>query len=193
MRVLMFGALLLAAAPANAAPRFLPVQDVRVSYELDAPGRPAADYRLEFDAPDRLARVENADASLVVLADLNAGQAQLYLPALRAVVEAPDFSSFTGMIANADGARFTPLGHGVYAGLGCEKYLVLNAQGSGEACITGDGVVLHFAGQDAHGSAEVTALSVAFGPIDPAQFTLPPQTSQITLPPGALAALLQNP
>jgi hypothetical protein len=189
----MFGALLLAAAPASAAPRFLPDQDVTVRYEVDAPGRAAADYRLMFDAPGRLARVENADASLVVLADLGAGQAQLYLPALHAVVEAPDFSALTGMIANAGGARFTPLGHGFYAGLGCEKYLVLATQGSGEACLTADGVVLHFSGHDAHGAAEVTALSVSFGQIDPAAFALPPQTSQITLPPGALAALLQNP
>jgi hypothetical protein len=184
--------LLLAGEPALAAPAFLPVRDVSVTYELDAPGRAAENYQLNFDAANRLARVETAAQGIYVLADLAQGRAQVVIPALHAIVEAPDFSDLTQLIANADNAQFTPLGHGHYAGMGCEKYLVLNAEGSGTACITRDGVVLHFAGRDAHGSAEVTALSVDFGPLPAGEFMPPDGFAAIDLPPGALAALLQQ-
>jgi hypothetical protein len=68
---------------------------------------------------------------------------------------------------------------------------VLNAQGSGTACITKDGVVLHFSGRDTHGSAEVTAVTVRFAPEPAADFAVPEGYSAVTLPPGALAALLR--
>jgi hypothetical protein len=194
MRRLFLGVpLLLAAWPALGAPAFLPTRDVSVTYELDAPGRAVENYQLNFDAARRLARVETAAQGIYVLADLAQGRAQVVIPALHAIVEAPDFSSLTQLIANADNAQFTPLGHGHYAGMGCETYLVLNAEGSGTACITQDGVVLHFAGKDSHGSAEVTALSVEFGALPPGEFLPPDGFAAIDLPPGALAALLQQP
>ncbi len=185
--------LTLVALPALAVPPFLPQQDVNVSYTLSTPGQPAQEYRMRYDAADRLARIESPAQGIYILADLSTGQAQVVVPALHASVQAPDFSALTGMIANADGARFTPLGTGFYAGLACEKYLVLNTQGSGTACITPQGVVLHFNGQDSHGSAQITALTVAFAPQPAQEFAPPPGYSAITLPPGALAALLQQP
>jgi hypothetical protein len=181
----------LAAGPAGAAPRFLPDQDVSVSYALNAPGQAAQNVQLSYDAADSQARVDSPQG-LYVLANLAQGQAQVVIPALHAFVEAPELSDLTHMVADAGGARFTPLGHGVYAGLGCEKYLVLDADGSGTACITPDGVVLHFAGQDASGSAEVTATAVAYGPQPEQKFTTPEGFAEVTLPPGALAALLQG-
>ena len=183
---------LLMASPAMATPAFLPTSDVAITYELNAPGRAAQDYQLNYDAADKLARVEDPAQGIYILANLPAGQAQVVVPALHAIVQAPDFYSMTQLIATADCARFTPLGPGRYAGLGCEKYLVLNGQGSGTACITQSGVVLHFAGRDAHGSAEVTALSVAYGPQPAQDFSTPDGFSAVTLPPGALAALLQQ-
>jgi hypothetical protein len=182
---------LLLAAPASAAPLFLPDRDVAVTYQLAAPGRAPQEYRLQYNAAAGLARIETPAQGIFVLADLPAGQAQIVVPFLHAFVQAPDFSDLTRMIAHADGARFTPLGHGHYAGMGCEKYLVMNAQGSGTACITHDGVVLHFAGRDSHGTAEVTALAVDFTPEPSGTFATPNGFSEISLPPGALAALLQ--
>lgn len=191
MRILGLGlAAMLLASAAQAAPVFLPVRDVRVTYALLAPGQPVANYQLSYDAADELARIDS-QAGFFVLANLPQGQAQLVLPQLHATVQAPDFSTMTQLLFHADGARFTPLGPGRYIGLACEKYLVMNAQGSGEACLTPGGVVLHFAGSDPHGSAEATALSVDFSPLPAAEFALPQGYSPITLPPGALAALLQ--
>ena len=52
----------------------------------------------------------------------------------------------------------------------------MNHEGSGTACITHDGVILHFGGQDSQGAADVTALSVHFSPNPPAPLT--PTVSQ---------------
>ncbi len=192
MRIWLFAApALLAAAPALAMPAFLPTRDVAITYELDAPGRAAQDYLLNYDAAQELARIESPAQGIYILANLPSGQAQVVVPALHAIVQAPDFSALTQEISTAGGAQFTPLGQGHYAGMACRKYLVLNAHGSGTACITPDGVVLHFAGQDANGSAEVTALSVAYTPQPAQEFALPNGFSDVTLPPGALQALLQ--
>ena len=179
------------ALPASAAPRYLPDQDVAVSYALSSPGNPAQDVQLSYSAAGGQARIDSPQG-LYVLASLPDGRAQVVIPALHAFVEAPDFSSITRMISNADGASFTPLGHGFYAGLPCQTYLVLNHQGSATACITPQGVVLHFAGRDDNGSAELTALSVAFAPQPAGNFATPYGYTEVTLPPGALAALLRG-
>lgn len=192
MTVLHWILLLIGITPANAAtaPQFLPARDVTVSYQVAAPGRPDASYQLAYSAASERARIDNPAQGTYVLVDLPAGSAQLVVPALHAIVNAPDLSNLTQQVMSADHARFTPLGAGAYAGLPCEKYLVLNADGSGIACITGDGVILHFAGKDAHGAADVTATAVSYGPQQPGDFAKPDGFSAITLPPGALAQLL---
>lgn len=192
MTVLHWIMLLLGITPANAAtvPAFLPARDVAVSYEVAAPGRPAVAYQLAYNAAGELARIENPAQGIYVLVDVPAGSARLVVPALHAIVDAPDLAGLTRQLASADEARFTPLGRGEYAGLGCDKYLVLNGDGSGVACITRDGVILHFAGKDAHGAADVTAIAVSYGPQPAGDFAAPDGFSDVTLPPGALAQLL---
>jgi hypothetical protein len=188
----MFLLFLLGISPAfaDSPPMFLPNQDVAVTYIVSAPGRADAQYRLEYDAAGRLARIDDPAHGTFFLVNLPDGTAQLVVPALNSVVNAPDLSNLTQQIDSADSARFTPLGPGNYAGIGCEKYLVLAAQGSGTACLTPDGVVLHFDGQDAKGSATVTATSVTYGAQPPGDFAVPDGFSSITLPPGMLAQFL---
>lgn len=188
--VLLAGLALLPSA-AGAVPVFLPTQDVAVSYSLSAPGQAPLNVELRYDAAGRRARID-APAGYYVLGDLPAGQAELVLPSLHAVVRAPDFSSLTGEIMRADGAQFTRLGEGRYAGLDCENYLVLDRGVTGTACLTASGVVLHFAGHDAHGRAEGTALAVTYAPLPPDLFAPPSGYTPLNLPPGAVASLLRQ-
>jgi hypothetical protein len=183
---------LLLLTPAQAAdhPPFLPAHDLAATYLLATPGRQDATYQLQYDAADQRARITDPTRGLAFIVDLPSGQAELIVPALHAVVEAPDISGLATQIENAGGARFLPLGPGHYAGLPCDKYEVLAAQGSGTACLTPDGVILHFAGRDSHGSASVTALDVQYQHQPGALFTVPDGYSRITLPPGALAQML---
>ncbi len=188
--VIAFGLLGIVPAYANDHPAFLPSRDVVVGYDVTAPGRPVAQYQLQYLAASKQARIDDPAHGTYFLVDLPAGRAALVVPGLHSVVDAPDLSGLTAQINDAGNARFTPLGPGHYAGLACETYLVLNNQGSGTACLTPDGVILHFAGRDAHGSAEVTANSVSFQPVPEEDLAPPDGFSRITLPPGALQQLL---
>jgi YD repeat-containing protein len=183
---------LLLATPAQAAdhPAFLPQHDLAATYLLTAPGRPAATYQLEYDASAQRARITDPLRGLTFLIDLPTGQAELIVPALHAIVEAPDISGLAAQIRTAGGATFLPLGPAHYAGLPCDKYEILLQNASGTACLTPDGVTLHFAGRNPNGTATVTALSVAYQHQPDTSFTPPDGYSQIILPPGALAQLL---
>jgi hypothetical protein len=188
----MFLLCALGIAPAFGAdqPLYLPNRDVVVGYDVSAPGRPVAVYQLRYRAAAQQARIDDPAHGTYFLVNLPAGTAQLVVPGLHSVVDAPDLSTLTAQINNAGHARFTPLGPGHYAGLDCEKYLVLSQQGTGTACLTPDGVILHFAGHDAHGGADVTANSVSYQTVSPADVAPPEGFSAITLPPGALGQLL---
>jgi hypothetical protein len=183
---------MLGVAPAYAGdrPAFLPNRDVLVGYDVAAPGRAAKTYQLSYDAADQRARIDDPAQGVYFLVDLPAGSARLVVPALHSVVDAPDLSALTAQINDAGNARFTPLGPGHYAGLNCQKFLVLSSQGSGTVCLTADGVILHFAGHDARGSAEVTAEQVSYQTVSQDALAPPDGFSAITLPPGALQQLL---
>lgn len=191
MRAFVVLAMFLVPALGLAGPRILPARDVTVNYTLRARGVAPAEYRLDYDAADQRARVTSGTDNIFVLVDLPEGLAQVIVPMLHAIVQAPDLSDLTQMIHQAGDARFTPLGRQVFAGIECQNYRVVSAKGSATACITGSGVILHFSGQDAQGSAEVTAQSVSFGPQPVENFTAPEGYTQIQLPPDALAALLR--
>ncbi len=192
MKFLVSAVLLAGLSPAfaDAPPPYLPTRDVVVSYQVDTPGRPPASYQLAYDAGRQQVRIDDPAHGNYFLVNLPAGTAQLVAPAFHAIVAAPDLSALTGQLNNLNQARFTPLGPGAYAGLACQKYLVLSDQGSGTACLTPDGVTLHFSGHNARGSAEVTATNVAYQHNQAAMFGIPPGYSTITLPPGALGQLL---
>lgn len=177
-------------ALASAAPVFLPSRDVVVDYTLAATGQVPENYQFSYNATDQLARVDSP-TGFYILVNLPAAQAEIVLPALHAIVQAPDFSVLTKEIYHANDSRFSPLGTGYYAGLACRKYLVTNQHGTARACITHNGVILHFVGQDAHGGADVTATSVSFVSQPPGQFAIPEGFAPLSLPRGAVQALLQ--
>jgi hypothetical protein len=177
-------------ALAAATPAYLPSRDVVVQYTLSGTDQAPASYQLSYDATDQLARVDSP-SGFYVLANLAANQAEIVVPALHAIVQAPDFSALTSEIYHADDARFSPLGPGFYAGLPCQRYLVTDPHGTARACITRDGVILHLTGQNGHGNAVVTATSVSFAPQPSYEFAPPQNFAPLNLPPGALQALLQ--
>lgn len=188
--MLMLG---LAPAAADTSPLILPNRDVAVAYELAAPGRPDQSYQLEYDAGGQRARINNPAQGTYYLVNLPAGSAQMVVPQLNSVVNAPDLSGLTRQITDATHqAHFTLLGPATYAGMKCQNWLVTSAQGTATACLTADGVALHFAGRNAHGSGEVTATSVTFSPQPEADFSPPNGYNSITLPPGVLQQLMNG-
>lgn len=174
-----------------AAPAFLPNRDVSVTYSLATPGQPTQTLQLSYNAAQELARV-SSEYGYYVLANLPAGQAQLVIPALHAIIQAPDFSILTTELFEAgDKARFTALGKGHYAGLSCEMYQISDTTGRARACLTADGVALYFSGKDEHGGADVTATSVNYAPQPASLFSPPAGLTPLDLPPSALKSLLE--
>lgn len=190
-----FLALLFGVVPAQAdtTPLILPNQDVAVSYQLSAPGRPDQSFQLEYDANGQRARINNPAQGTYFLIDLPAGTAQMVVPQLNSVVNAPDISGLSQQITNAgEHARFTALGEKRYAGLSCQDWLVVSDQGTATACLTADGVALYFNGRNTHGSGSVTATAVRFGPQPDADFATPHSYNAISLPPGVLQQLMNG-
>ncbi len=180
-------------AQADVSPLILPSRDVAVIYQLAAPGRPSQSYQFEYDARDQRARINNPAQGTYFLIDLPAGTAQMVVPQLNSVVNAPDLSGLTRQLTDAGHqARFTALGEKQYAGLSCRNWLVVSPQGTATACLTPDGVALHFDGHNAHGSGSVTATAVNFRPQPPGDFAAPHGLNAITLPPGVLQQLMNG-
>jgi len=188
----LLAALLLTPAEADTRPVFLPEQDIAATYTLTAPGRAAQPYTLQYDAAGERARITDPIRGLTFLVDLITGHAELIVPALHAVVEAPDISSLAAQLSAAGGATFLPLGPASYAGLACDKYEVLAPSWSASTCLTPQGVILRFSGHDSHGAATVTATSLTISPQPRRDFTPPASYARIQLPPGALAQILDQ-
>jgi len=187
---MLFG---LAPAVADTTPLILPDRDVAVSYQVSSPGRPDQSYQLEYDSAGQRARINNPAQGTYFLVNLPAGTAQMVVPQLNSVVNAPDVSGLTQQITDAGhNAHFTLLGPAKYAGMSCQNWLVTSSQGSATACLTSDGVALHFAGKNAHGSGEVTATAVSFGTQPGTDFNAPTGYNAITLPPGVLQQLMDG-
>ena len=192
---LLYGcAVLFGIVPAFAAahPPILPQQDVAVSYDLEVSGRPDTAYQLEYSAAAQRARLTSVAQGTVFLVNIPAGSAQIIVPMLHAIVQAPDLSRFTQQVNDAGNAQFTALGKQHYAGHECENYLVTSPKGSATACLTPDGVALHFHGSNDRGEATVTATALRYGAQPPGDFAVPDGFSQVTLPPGMLAQILQQ-
>lgn len=188
-------ALLLGIAPAQAdtAPRILPDRDLAATYRFNAPGRPEQTYRLEYDARDRRARINDPAQGTWFLVDLRKGTAELVVPQLKSVVETSDFSRLTRQLTDAGRyAKFSPLAKRQYAGLTCRDWLIVSKQGEATVCLTPGGVTLHFKGSDGHGAATVTATAVSFTPQPAAEFVPPAGYTSVHLPPAMLRALVNG-
>lgn len=178
--------------PGNAAttPRLLPETDVKVQYTLTVPGRAPHVYDLAYNAESERLRIDDPARGLWFAADLREASASVVVPELHAIIAAPKLSNLATILEAMRTAHFTPIGEATIAGLRCTRYEVASARASGTACLTPDGVALAVAGKDARGSAEAVASAVTEAAV-PLGFLMPPTNfSTITLPPGAIAALL---
>lgn len=185
-------ALMTSLAPgfALANPAILPTRDVSVDYTLSAPGQPTQTLTLAYNAAQEQARV-TSEYGYYVLVNIPTGHAQLVIPTLHAIIQAPDFSALSTEFFKAESnAQFASLGKEHYAGLPCEVYKITDQKATARACLTADGVILHFSGHDAHGNAELTAKSVSYTAQPEGRFEPPEGLIPLNLPPGAIASLL---
>jgi hypothetical protein len=167
--------LLLAASPAWAQdrPATTPSRDVDVTYQAGV-GPAAVEQRSRFRAADQKLRLDTPSPGLYMIVDQRARTMAMVSESDRGVVDmALKSSAIPGLVTGPAGApqSFTRRGEDKVAGLACTEWETIDSQGQPTlACFTGDGVLLR-----ARRGAQVlvVATRVAYGPHDPAVFSVP--------------------
>jgi hypothetical protein len=185
-------------ALAQERPRIEPSRDVAVTYRLigafagpqpgAAPNTGAApQLRLAFRAAGRLVRFDEPDGTWVV-ADLAGGRAFAVSDPARQITPLPPAPSGDGPPGLIPpGGRFTRTGTERIAGIECTAYRVdVPGAGSGQVCLTADGVVLKSLGRAAANEPEqgVVALEVSYAAQDATRFQPPTGYRTVALPPS---------
>ncbi len=163
---------ILLAAPALAAdrPPTIPLRDVDVTYRIAQPvegGAPLSQRMRWLVATGRL-RVDPPSPGLYMIVDYTAKRMSVVKLADRAVLDVPTVApGLPGAPAGAYAVRDAA----VVAGLPCTNWLTTDAAGQDTLlCLTPDGVMLR---ASQRGQTLLEAVSVSYGPQDPAAFTPP--------------------
>jgi hypothetical protein len=176
----LMAALIATPALAQSAPRTQPSRDVMVVYRIEGeaaraiPGGLSGPVRLSWDAAGQRVRAEAEGRSQVALLDLRNHTATGYDTALRVALPMPIRPSDIQPLT-LENARLTPRGRDVVAGIPCTVYAVAG-RSPGTVCLSADGVPLRGEGDIDRRPGSFTALSVAYGPLPPSLFTVPPGT-----------------
>lgn len=176
--LLLSGGVAVAQPAMRPGPLLQPSRDVTVLYRVDGgatklvPGGLERPVKLYWDAGGERLRAELEGRSQVALIDLRSHVGQVIDTALRVAlplrIRTEDLQ-----VLSMEGARLTPRGHAVLAGLGCTQYRVETGRAPGSACITADGVPLQGEGEVQGRPGRFTAVSVSYGPLSPGLFTVP--------------------
>lgn len=171
-----------AMAAAQDAPRMTPSRDVAVTYRITADGGPQSVrwswltgqqlMRMDVDGGPGWLLLNMRDQSAVMV--MEAQRMAMRLPREQAAMMHPD--------SLRAGARFTRVGTATVAGVGCTTWRVDSPEGSGEACITEDGVLLR--GRGGQGQGQLEATEVRYGGLDAGRFRVPDGIRVMEMPAG---------
>ena len=162
--------------PAAAAqPLLVPTRDVTVQYQVVPEGRAPLMVDVAVKAGGMRLRITSDVLPTTLLVDRVTEKAAIMLPMLRAYSDIK-IGRFDPSNTVLKGASFTrgPVEH--LAGHDCTVWQAASAQGTAEACITPDGVILRGAVQNEKRGKQVTitATRVEFGAVPDAEFAVPP-------------------
>jgi hypothetical protein len=161
------------AMPASAdQPLLRPRHDVDVTYRAVAQGGRELQQRVRWLAAAQTMRIDPPSPGLHVIIDYVARRMSVVRDATRSVVEMAAPDNPAGM---ADGGKpasgFVRAGEATVAGQACTEWQTQDREARPVlVCITADGVLLRVA---ASGQVRVSAVSVRYGPQDPAEFRIP--------------------
>ena len=179
MRVLVWLAALAGFLPgvarAEVRPLLAPMRDVTVEYEVSPPGRVPVGVRVAIQAGGARLRITSPELPTTFLVDRPAGQATILLPMLRAY-SAVKIGKFDPERTVLRGAHFSRAGHSRIAGHDCVLWHAESSEGTADACITDDGVIMRGSASSGRRGTmgQITALRVVYGPLPEADFVVPP-------------------
>jgi hypothetical protein len=162
-------------ARAETRPLLAPTHDVTVEYEVAPPGRVPVGVRVAIQAGGARLRITSPELPTTFLVDRPAGEATILLPMLRAY-SAVKIGKYDVERTVLRGAHFTRAGLSHVAGHDCVVWHAESAQGTADACITQDGIIMRgSASSSKKGEAgQITALRVTYGSLPAADFAVPP-------------------
>jgi hypothetical protein len=163
------------AARAELRPLLAPTHDVIVEYEVAPQGRVPVGIRVAIQAGGARLRITSPELPTTFLVDRPAGEASILLPMLRAYSDLR-IGRYDPERTFLKGAHFARTGHRHMAGHDCTAWHADSAEGSADACITDDGVILRGSAATARNGelGAIIALRVSYEALPPADFAVPP-------------------
>lgn len=176
MRKSTIVAVLLGAVPvmAQARPVLHPQHDVVVQYRVTGPQGPSdsGEVTIHYAMDGQRMRIEPAGRPSYMIVDRAAQRMDVVMPAQQIYIQLPYDPRAIMKFEDKD-AKFTPHGSETVAGLHCTVYQVRSRGGSGQICLTDDGVMLQAEGQGSHPNGSLEAVQVRYA-AQPASLFAPP-------------------
>lgn len=170
------------AAQAQDRPQIFPTRDVAVTYRVTGRG-PAADITMLWSAAQRMMRMNMPQGAGYVVADHQGQRGFAVMEQMRVIMDVP-MAQAGGMQREFENARFTRGGTAKVAGLDCTVWRYQSASSQGEACITGDGVMLRGNGASQGQAGQMEAVRVVYAPQDASLFRRPQGYQTMQMPQG---------
>ncbi len=150
-------------------PQLHPSRDVDVTYRAAAADK--VEQRVRWLAASQVMRIDPPTPGLYVIIDYVARRMSVVREATRSVVEMAAPDSMAGLPSGERSASYVRHGEATVAGLGCTEWQTVDRDAHPTlVCITSDGVLLRAATPE---QMLVSAVSVTYGPQDPAAFRVP--------------------
>ncbi|HUC18490.1 MAG TPA: hypothetical protein VMA37_12485 [Acetobacteraceae bacterium] len=179
-------------ARADDQPPLGPTRDVAVTYHVQDPQGATRIVHMYFDAADQRVHIDMSSQPGFLVIDHKAGEVTMVNSATHSYVQVPAPPAMGNLMFRAPDLRLVRQGTRTVAGISCTVWeMSQGGNQGGDACITGDGVVL--SGRPANAPSPDTgieAVSVAYGPQPATLFAAPSgyQRIQPTLPPPGVGA-----
>lgn len=158
---------------AQARPALRPMRDTVVQYRVTDPvGQQTSEVTIHYASHGRRMRIEPAGRPSYMIVDRIAERMEVVLTAQHMYIDVP-YDPGAMMKFEDPNAQFTQHGSDTVAGLRCTVYDVQSQRGSGQICLTKDGVMLRARGQGARRGGSLEAISVQYTP-QPASLFVPP-------------------
>jgi hypothetical protein len=162
------------AAHAQQRPLLLPARDAAVTYRMtDNKDHQTADMHAYFKAGGGLMRVDPPGAPFYMILDRNAGQVTTVIPEQHSYFQTKMGPEDRWFMLN-DQMQFSRQGTQTVAGQTCTDWAMADAEATGTACVTDDGVLLRANGTGKDGSSGgMEATSVSLGDQPDSLFAVP--------------------
>jgi hypothetical protein len=184
-------------ALAQAFPTIEPQRPVAVTYDVSTTTTGPMQVEAFVDPGLQVARLQLGGGTDYLLLDRSTERVMLVSPDKGLIFVVSSAGMLHRHLGPDSGLRFARAGHRMIAGEGCTVWSVQGPAGSGEACVTHDGVILQGTGQgdrpDDHGqrpSGRLIATAVSYAPLPSSLFAPSPGLQEVDLPPSLFRAMI---